>query len=59
MWWHAKAVAAAAEIRSQSATAFVESADWLRRHYRSALATISGVKDHAQPDKTEHDDPTG
>jgi lipid A 4'-phosphatase len=59
MWWHAKAVAAGAEIRSKSAAAFAESADWLRRHYRSALTAISAVKDRAQRDKTERDDPPG
>jgi lipid A 4'-phosphatase len=56
-WWHAKAVAAAAEIRSKSEVAFAESADWLRRNFPSALANIFAAKHRAQGGKTEPDDP--
>jgi lipid A 4'-phosphatase len=56
-WWHAVAVAAAAEIRSTSATAVAESVDWLRRHCPSALAAIFAAKDRTHVSQNERDDP--
>jgi lipid A 4'-phosphatase len=56
-WWHAKAVAATAEIRSKSEMAYAESAGWLRRHWPPALANIFGAKDRTERDKTEPGDP--
>ncbi|MGA8690544.1 MAG: phosphatase PAP2 family protein [Methyloceanibacter sp.] len=56
-WWHARTMAAAADIRRETAAAFARSADWLRQNRPSALANIFAAKDRSQGGKTDPDDP--
>lgn len=56
-WWHAKTVAAAAEIRRQTEIAFAKSTDWLRRQIQAASAALSQVKERHKQSRTELDEP--
>ena len=43
-WWHAKAVATAANLRHAARRASIRSADWLRRHFPGTTAIFFPVK---------------